>query len=181
MFTWFGAAASESTTGSPPLQRHPRERRAQVKQYFERIFSWTAWADAQALAALRATPAAVEALPLLAHVLAAEHVWLTRLTGQPTVHPVWPTLDLDQCAVLATQNAHGYQQYLATANEESLARLVRYHTTTGQPFETVPVDMLTQVATHGAYHRGQIARIISQSGGKAISTDFILFARAAGH
>jgi len=41
-------------------------------------------------------------------------------------------------------------------------------------------DILTQVATHGAYHRGQIAKAIRRGGGTPADTDFIIFVREQG-
>ena len=37
------------------------------------------------------------------------------------------------------------------------------------------LDILTQVVTHGSYHRGQIAKILGQSGESSINTDFIVY------
>ena len=54
-------------------------------------------------------------------------------------------------------------------------------------FNFVPLDIRSagvadamsghHVVIHGAYHRGQIAKLIGRAGGKSLDTDFILFAR----
>src|SRR5687768_15531840 len=98
-----------------------------MKAHLRRMLRATAWADRSTLDALRACPAAhPEALPLLAHVLAAEHVWLCRLQGHPVRHAVWPTLSLDECASLAEENAAGFLAYLDGLAEEALAVPVPY-------------------------------------------------------
>jgi len=149
-----------------------------MKAYLERLFRFSAWADQRSLAALRAAPAAhAEALPLLAHLLAAEHVWLARLRQREPLHVVWPALDIDQCAGLAAENEVGYRAFFAQLEENQLAALIRYRTSQGQEFATSVLDILTQVVLHGPYHRGQIARVIGRSGGVAINTDFISFQR----
>jgi uncharacterized damage-inducible protein DinB len=136
------------------------------------------WADRRTLEALRAAPAAhAEALPLLAHVLAAEHVWLSRLEQREPRYPVWPTLSLDECDALAAENAAGYRALVERLGDNQLSEPVRYRTSRGDEFVTPVVDILTQVITHGPYHRGQIAKAIGRSGGTAINTDFITFAR----
>lgn len=152
------------------------DRRRALKAYLERLFQHAAWADQRTLAALRDTPAAhAEGLPLLAHLLAAEHVWLRRLQlGEPR-HAVWPTLDIDQCASLAAENAAGYEAFLGQLPEERLADAIRYRTSQGKELVTSIIDILTHVTLHGPYHRGQIAKIIGRHGGVAISTDFIMF------
>lgn len=149
-----------------------------MKAHLARLFRYVSWADKRSLASLRSAPAAHdEGLPLFAHVLAAEHVWLSRLAHREPRLAVWPTLSLDECETLATENASGYRDFLTNAAEEKLGALVHYKTSRGQSFSTPAIDILMQVNTHGAYHRGQISRIISRSGGAAVNTDFITFAR----
>lgn len=149
-----------------------------MNAYLQRLFRYVAWADQKVLDALRSAPAAhAEALPLLAHILAAEHVWLTRLHGQQPRHPVWPTLALEECAALAAENAAGYDAFLNQLRDDQLMTSVRYRNSQGQQFETSVLDILTQVATHGPYHRGQIAKAIARSGGTAVGTDYIFFVR----
>jgi uncharacterized damage-inducible protein DinB len=145
---------------------------------FDFLFRYTAWADQRCLAALRAAPAAqAEALPLLAHLLAAEHVWLSRLQQREPRFAVWPTLGLDECAALAAENEAGYREYLSQLNDERLHQPIRYRTSQGLECESTPQDILMQVVTHGPYHRGQIAKVIGRSGGAAINTDYITFTR----
>lgn len=151
-----------------------------MKAYLARVFRYMAWADQKALEALRAAPAAEsEALALLAHLLAAEHIWLSRLEQREPRHPVWPTLGLGECDTLAAENDLGYRAYIDRLDDDQLSRLVHYRTSQGQKFATSILDILTHVVTHGPYHRGQIARAIGRAGGTAIPTDFILFARQA--
>ena len=137
-----------------------------------------AWADRQTLAALCNSPAAqAEGLPLLAHLLAAEHVWLTRLEQRHPRHAVWPQLSADDCEQLAAENDAGYQALLARLDPNQLQAPLRYRNTRGQEFVTAVLDILTHVVMHGAYHRGQIAKCIGRSGGVPLNTDFITFAR----
>lgn len=149
-----------------------------MKTDFHRLFQYTAWADRRTLTALRDSPAAqAEALPLLAHLFAAEHVWLSRLRHEEPLHAVWPTLNLDQCVTLAAENEAGYIAFVGQFQEEQLATMIKYRNSQGQEFVTSVHDILTQVLLHGPYHRGQIAKIIGQTGGQSINTDFITFAR----
>lgn len=149
-----------------------------MKLYLERLFRFVAWADRRVIESVRATPAAqIEALPLLAHMFAAEHVWLSRLEEREPRHAVWPTLTLDECAQLAAENETGYSAYLQKIDDDQLAAVMTYRNAAGQEFATPVLDILLQVITHGGYHRGQIAKLIGRSGGTAINTDFIMFAR----
>ncbi len=149
-----------------------------MRAYLAKMFRYTAWADRRTLEALRGASAAqTEALPLLAHLLAAEHVWLARLEQREARHPVWPTLGLDQCAALAAENEAGYRDFVERLGDDQLTRPVRYRTSQGIECVTPVVDILTHVITHGPYHRGQIAKTIGRSGGTAVNTDYITFVR----
>jgi uncharacterized damage-inducible protein DinB len=151
-----------------------------MRDHFRRLFAHAAWANRRVLDALRATPDVSEALPLFAHLLAAEHVWLSRLHGTAPAHAIWPSLTLDQCAALADDNHAGYAAFLDGLGPDALGRVVAYRTTKGVAFETAIADILTQAATHGAYHRGQIAKAIRRGGGTPADTDFIIFVREQG-
>jgi uncharacterized damage-inducible protein DinB len=142
------------------------------------MFRSLGWANRQALAALRNSPAAQdEALPLLAHLLAAEHIWLARLEQRAARLAVWPQLTADDCEQLAAENDAGYRAYLERLGPGQLEAPLQYRNTKGQEFVTPVLDVLTHVVIHGAYHRGQIARCIGRSGGAPVNTDFITFAR----
>ena len=89
--------------------------------------------------------------------------------------PVWPTLSLAECETLAAQNASGYTEYLEKLTDSGLASRVRYRNTKGDEYTNSVLDILTHVVIHGAYHRGQIARIIGRAGGQTPNTDYIAY------
>lgn len=149
-----------------------------MKDHLARLFRFVFWADRRAIESLRGTPAAHnEALPLLAHMVAAEHVWLSRLLQREPRLAVWPTLTLEECEQLAAENETGYRAMLDQLSDNQLAEMKHYRNAAGQDFATPVLDILLQVITHGGYHRGQIAKIVGRSGGTAINTDFIMFTR----
>ena len=149
-----------------------------VKREVERMLRSVAWANRESLAALRSNPAAVdEALPLIAHILAAEHVWLCRLRRQEPRLSVWPTLTLVECDALASENAEGYTNYLGALDEGDFGSFVTFRTSKGDEYTMMVGDILIHVVTHGAYHRGQIAQVIGRNAGQSVNTDYINFAR----
>jgi uncharacterized damage-inducible protein DinB len=150
-----------------------------VKTHVTRMLRAMAWADEQVLAAINDSPhAPSDALKLLAHLLAAEHVWLARLRQQEPTHPVWPQLDMAACKSLAVDNALGYSDFVAGLSDDGLAAPIRYRNAKGDEFVNSVIDILTQVVTHGAYHRGQIAKALGGAGVPAVSTDFITYVRS---
>jgi uncharacterized damage-inducible protein DinB len=149
-----------------------------MKTHIERMLRWMAWADQQVLAAVRACPMGqAEALPLLAHLLAAEHIWLSRLQHREASQPVWPPLTLAECDNLALENSVGYLGLVGRLSVSDLGAALRYRNTKGEEFVTPVLDILTHIVTHGAYHRGQIAKALGRSGSQPGNTDYITFAR----
>ncbi len=52
-----------------------------------------------------------------------------------------------------------------------------YRNTKGQQFKTPVQDILMQLVMHGAYHRGQVAAAVRDSGGKPAATDYVVYIR----
>ena len=145
-----------------------------------------AWADARVLAGLRESPGGdPRALELFAHVLGAEHVWLSRIRGAEPRVAVWPTLTLEACGNVAAENAAGLRAVLdeaaaaAADGASGLQREIAYVNSAGRAFRSTLADILLHTALHGSYHRGQVALLVRQSGGVPSSTDYIAMARGA--
>jgi uncharacterized damage-inducible protein DinB len=150
-----------------------------MKAHIERMIRSMVWADRQVCAALRDCPAAQnEGLPLLAHLFAAEHIWLARLEARQARYPVWPKLTVAGCEALANDNAAGYASFAASLGETDLGRGVQYRNTKGEEFAAPVIDILTHVVIHGGYHRGQITKALGRAGAQTVNTDYITFARS---
>lgn len=138
------------------------------------------WADRRTLGGLQAgIPAGAErALKVYAHILGAEAVWLARLLGEDwTSIAIWPELSVAECATRQAANEKGYRAYLAALDDDRMGTAIEYRNSKGDVFRTEISDVLTHVAAHGTYHRGQIATIVRAAGGESVVTDFIAFAR----
>lgn len=60
---------------------------------------------------------------------------------------------------------------------EKLAGHLAYRNTKGQEFKTPVQDVLMHLVMHSAYHRGQVAAAVRDSGGKPAATDYIVYVR----
>ncbi|MEO6210313.1 MAG: DinB family protein [Gemmatimonadaceae bacterium] len=136
------------------------------------------WADRRVLDSLRAMvhPDA-RALDLYAHILGAEHTWLSRILEREPREKIWPQLSLSAAAALAAENATALRALVAVNGGEQLQRRVAYTNSGGLPFESTVEDMLLQVVLHGCYHRGQVAMIVRGAGAEPAPTDYIAFVR----
>ncbi len=137
------------------------------------------WADAIVAESLqRNSPPDPEAARLFAHIASAEHLWFARIEGRPAAHAVWPAdMAPARAAALAAENADLYQWLVEGANAEQLARRVAYRNSAGRDFRSRVSDIVTHVAMHGSYHRGQIARQLRSAGLEPPYTDFIQYTR----
>jgi uncharacterized damage-inducible protein DinB len=147
---------------------------ASLRQLFEHL----RWADAGVQASLTdAVNPPPHTLDLFAHVVAAEHVWLSRMRGEKPEVEVWPKLSLSQCLELGTRNADEFSALVESLDEIGLDSGVTYKNSAGLEFTSSFRDILLHVALHGTYHRGQIAAAIRAGGDTPASTDYIAFVR----
>jgi uncharacterized damage-inducible protein DinB len=149
-----------------------------MTDHIRRLCDHLVWADARTLKALRTMHAApLDAMRLYAHLLAAEHVWLSRIADREPDVPVWPALDLDECAALSARTHAEFALLAETLSSGELQRTVRYRNSKGDEFVNTVEDIFLHIALHGAYHRGQVARIVRGEGGAPQATDYIFFIR----
>jgi uncharacterized damage-inducible protein DinB len=144
----------------------------------ERLFAHMEWADEEVRSSL-ASNGRSEALELFAHLLGAEEVWLSRLEGRPARTTVWPSLSLAACGALARESARGFRTLLRRLAEGAVPPFCSYTNSAGAEFRSEAVDILAQVALHGAYHRGQISTLLRHAGAGPHPTDYIAFVRGA--
>ena len=151
-----------------------------VRDHFIRLFQHLAWADAQVLESLRSARTVLKSImDLYAHVLGAEHVWVSRIESSKPIVAVWPTLTLAECEKLSIENIKRFDRIIGDLTDESLDRAITYRNSAGDQYTSSLEDILTHVALHGSYHRGQIAAGLRSSGETPAPTDYIAFVRGA--
>jgi uncharacterized damage-inducible protein DinB len=138
-----------------------------------RQFVYDAWANNELLAALRATSADERSLQLMAHILSAEQLWLERIRQQPQSSVVWPKWGMDQCQGQSAELEKLWHAYFGEINADDLSQPVSYKNTQGEVWTSTVGDILTHVVIHSAYHRGQIASHMRETGHTPVCSDFI--------
>jgi uncharacterized damage-inducible protein DinB len=145
-----------------------------LSQHYSQLASYDAWANLEVIASLRNTGAPPErSRKWMAHIISAEYVWLTRLLQETQKFPVWPDLTLDQCEQEADNLRQEWRQYLGRTAVDRLDQTIAYKNSKGEAWSSKVRDVLTHVFMHSAYHRGQIAADMRQSGHQPAMTDFI--------
>ena len=153
---------------------------SELPDHFAKLISHLEWADQRVLQSLRsAQHAPPKALEIYAHILGSEHTWLSKINGTAPQLAVWPNLGLDECERVAAENVVGLRTVIASLTSDSLEQGVTYRNSAGDQFTSTLEDILTHVAMHGSYHRGQVASLVRAGGDTPAPTDFIFFARGA--
>jgi uncharacterized damage-inducible protein DinB len=70
-----------------------------------------------------------------------------------------------------------WSRFLASLDDEALARVVEYGALDGGTFTNTVEEVLTQLFGHSWYHRGQIASAVRALGAEPAATDLIFWAR----
>ena len=167
---------------------------ASAADTYRRWFEYEQDSHAKVLAALAAVAEELrdgeayrKAVTLMAHIVAARWLWLSRFNGPQsvpagfapqTVADFFP--DNLSCADLAPRMAEmhaGWAKYLAGLTDAELARVFEYRSLEGPRFRNTIEEILTQLFGHSLYHRGQIAMLLRSIGAEPPITDFVFWAR----
>ena len=116
----------------------------------------------------------------VAHIYAAEWIWLSRWQGHSPTAPLPANRFPDVAAVCQVWAEHEakVRAFLDGLGEEGLTRVFDYTLINGTPGRSVFWHMLQHVVNHATYHRGQVTTMLRQIGAAPPkSTDLIAFYR----
>jgi uncharacterized damage-inducible protein DinB len=142
--------------------------------FISRLYAYDDWANRETLVSLReaATGAGDRAVRFFAHVVACEELWLARLEASGEAVVVWPDWPLEETAGRLVELPSRWHRFMDSIGD-GWARPVGYVNSKGEQFTSTVSDILTHVALHGAYHRGQIASALRESGEVPAITDYV--------
>ena len=143
------------------------------------MFDHVNWANQRILETLQSIEDGnQEVNRLFSHILFGERIWITRLQGLDSSQLlVWSDVDIEICAELVMLNEVSFKEYLTDLVEPDMDKLIFYTNSKGTEFKHSARDILTHVALHGQYHRGQINSRLRADGFEPVNIDFITFAR----
>jgi uncharacterized damage-inducible protein DinB len=150
--------------------------RMQTIDHLRDLFAFNAWANRAAAISLATTPDP-KGIRALAHLLQAEWTWIERIHGDGSRTGAWQELSLEECRRLLDEGIARFEAYLMAIDEADLDRDIAYRSFAGVEQSTPLRQILTHVALHGMYHRGQIAQAVRAAGGDPAATDYITYVR----
>jgi uncharacterized damage-inducible protein DinB len=142
--------------------------------YLKRLLAYDDLANHETLRSLQAmaTPPA-RSVRLMAHIINAEWLWVSRMRADGQKVVVWPDYGLEESERQLPRLRDAWERYLATLSAKEQQRPVHYTNSKGEQYDSAVADILMHVAMHGAYHRGQIAAEVRAQGSEPAYTDFI--------
>jgi uncharacterized damage-inducible protein DinB len=152
-----------------------------MKTYFEKLFNYDKYANALIFYAINAAGEPDKPVQLMAHLLAAQIIWLSRCLLQPTPNvELWPPLGdkrFDFPAIIEA-NHHMWITSLNMWKETDFDKIVRYQSLKGDSYENQLSDIIAHVINHGTHHRAQIGQLLKQAGVENLpNTDYIFYLR----
>jgi uncharacterized damage-inducible protein DinB len=157
--------------------------------HYRAMLAYEQWANERALASLlsvpsggRNSPAFARASGLLPHIAFARLLWLDRIHGRPPGLPKdwFEAMDEGATRSLLARADAAWREFLSGVGAEGLAREIAYRAVDGTAYRSTIGDICTHVFNHGTYHRGQLARLVSECGGERAVTDFVAMTRVEG-
>lgn len=137
------------------------------------LLRYDLWANEETLRSLTQGTPPARSLRWMAHIIAAEFLWLARIQARPAALPVWPELSLEECKTRLGELSSRLVGALDAGEAGALSRSVSYTNSKGEAWTSTVEEILTHVVIHSAYHRGQIASDLRAAGQEAAYTDYI--------
>ena len=137
----------------------------------QEMFRYNAWANAEFLAKLELLDVDQHgeerhvAIRQLNHCLVVNRIFKAHLTGKPhgyTADNTPETPALGELAAAVAASDRWYLDYLGTVSEVDLMETIAFAFTDGDLGCMSRQEILTHAAIHGAYHRGEVGRILRQ-------------------
>jgi uncharacterized damage-inducible protein DinB len=150
-----------------------------MKAYFIQLLNYDHFANKIILKAIIQANAPEKPARLMAHLLSAQQVWISRYKNEPSTGKVlWPDWTIDTFEQLINDNHNALINYLNTLNPDNFEKNITYKDTKGNLFENKLADLLAHLINHGTHHRAQIGQQLKLAGIEQLPpTDYILYLR----
>ncbi len=155
-----------------------------------KLFAYNRWANARVLDAVGGLSADELSRPLggsfpslletLAHLYAAEWIWLERWHGRSPRGLPGELGTLDDLRRKWTAVEEQQTSFVSAVAAAALSDGVVYVNVAGESRSYPLGELLVHLVNHSTYHRGQAVTMLRQLGKSAPSTDYILFLDGAG-
>ncbi|MBF6608971.1 MAG: hypothetical protein ITG00_09570 [Flavobacterium sp.] len=148
-----------------------------MQSYLSEHYSYNLTANSRTIQSVLAATDRPESVDkLLSHILVAHSIWLLRI-AQPDLaknSSPWATLNPESFEKVNRQLFDDTKKML---DSENLTRELDYVNSKGESYRSSVIDICSHILLHSAYHRGQIAQLLRQTGNEPAITDYIFYTR----
>ncbi|MEO6500145.1 MAG: DinB family protein [Mucilaginibacter sp.] len=152
-----------------------------MKAYFINLFNYDRYCNLLLVPVIMEAGAPEKPVQLMAHLLAAQQIWLNRCKGFANIagKPLWPADGrADAFEQIINSNHAEWDTYLNSLDDAGLQDLLTYQSYQGLPFTNTLSDIFTHVINHGTHHRAQIGQHLKLAGVTELPIlDYIAFTR----
>ncbi len=149
-----------------------------MKSYFIQLLNYDRYANLQVLSLINGSHQPAKPVQLMAHLLAAQQIWLRRCTGQPINGAVlWPDWPADALEQIIDDNHQRWLTFLEKSNDGDFEKSISYKDLKGNPFENRLSDILAHMINHGTHHRAQAGQHLKLAGADLPVSDYIFYLR----
>lgn len=147
--------------------------------HFSNLFQYDRHINLQLLKLMAGASYPEKPVKLMAHLLGAQQVWLSRCTGGQNFPDavVWPELKAGELEAVMEGNNRAWLAFIEQVEDKTWAEHVVYKNTSRNSFKNRLMDIVAHVINHGTHHRAQIGQLLKGSGENLPPTDYILYAR----
>lgn len=150
-----------------------------MKNYFLKLFNYDQFANKSILKAILDAGKPQQAVKLMAHLLAAQQIWLNRCKGLPAIGgALWPDWKADTFEWLIDENHTQWLDFIEGLEPEDFQRVIQYKNSRGDGYENQLEDVLAHLINHGTHHRAQAGQQLKFAGFEKLPiTDYIFYIR----
>lgn len=158
------------------------EQPSVLKSHFLKIFRHMKWADESALNLLAMKNIHEgRVYELLSHIIIAESTWFKRIRGEFYDNQFWNLLSHEEIKQLIEESNSRFVNYISMLDEKDFQKMISYRNSKGIDYVTSVEDILTHIALHGMYHRGQIMLLMRNQVNDVVVTDYAMYVREYEH
>jgi uncharacterized damage-inducible protein DinB len=146
-----------------------------MKSYFQKLFEHEHWANVKVLETfLEAQDITDRTYEIISHMAAAQTIWIGRINGKLADVKVWSIYEKEALKSVFDAN---YEALTQIIEKEDFDRVISYTNSLGTHYNSAVGDILTHMALHASYHRGQIILLVKGQVEKLPATDYIFYYR----
>ncbi|MCW3062460.1 MAG: hypothetical protein JWQ02_4281 [Capsulimonas sp.] len=118
-----------------------------------------------------------QAVTLAGHLAACRENWLDYMDSDGLHQAAWfdKSCDLATLALRFADLEAGWTGYLARLTEDQMLSNFEFSVEGAGTYSLPTEGQIVQLFGHASYHRGQIALLVDQLGGKTVDTDYIFW------